>query len=305
MGAASQHDAVAARTELVPRHALERAGLAARSDLETPAWQELYSRLERDQDAFLAREDAFRSPEYAWPRDALRNWSRRWEYPTVYHWAAEWRARWDERRRPALLDVGSGVTFFPFALAKLDIDVVCTDVDPVCERDLGRAAGVVDAAPGRVRAIRTAPYRLPFDDASVDGVCCVSVLEHVDDPPRLLAEFERVLRPGAPLFLTLDVDLREEGWALGAADFAALRQDLLERFDLLYTEATIHPADILSSDTAPGGYGSLSVPAAGWFHAKQRVLKPLLRPLIYKRPYQWPPMHLGIAAFPLVRRQPS
>ena len=303
MGAASQHDAVVARTAPPPRHAFERAGLAARSDLETPEWQQLYAGLERDQDAFLAHEAEFRSPEYVWPRDALRNWSRRWEYPAVHHWAAEWRARWDEGRRPTLLDVGSGVTFFPFALAKLDVDVVCTDVDPACERDLGRAAGVVDAAPGRVSAIRTAPYELPFDDASVDGVCCVSVLEHVDDQPRLLAELERVLRPGAPLFLTLDLDLREEGWALDATGFAALRELLLNRFDLLYPEATIHPVDVLSSDTAPGGYGTLALPASVWFHAKQRVLKPLLKPLVDKRPYRWPPMHLGVAAFPLSRRQ--
>lgn len=39
--------------------------------------------------------------------------------------------------------------------------------------------------------------RLPFADASVDGVISLSVLEHVRDPFRYVAEVRRVLRPGA------------------------------------------------------------------------------------------------------------
>ena len=37
---------------------------------------------------------------------------------------------------------------------------------------------------------------LPFEDASFDAVTCVSMLHHVDDRPRALAEQRRVLRPG-------------------------------------------------------------------------------------------------------------
>jgi SAM-dependent methyltransferase len=37
---------------------------------------------------------------------------------------------------------------------------------------------------------------LPFGDASFDAVMCVSMLHHVDDRPRALAEQRRVLRPG-------------------------------------------------------------------------------------------------------------
>jgi SAM-dependent methyltransferase len=43
---------------------------------------------------------------------------------------------------------------------------------------------------------------LPIPDASFDGVLCTQVLEHVSDPTTVLAELNRVLRPGGHLWLT-------------------------------------------------------------------------------------------------------
>lgn len=42
--------------------------------------------------------------------------------------------------------------------------------------------------------------KLPFADASFDGVISVAVLEHVQDPFRCAAELQRVLKPGGTLF---------------------------------------------------------------------------------------------------------
>jgi len=44
---------------------------------------------------------------------------------------------------------------------------------------------------------------IPFDDASFDGALCIEVLEHVDDPDRVISEISRCLRPGATLLLTV------------------------------------------------------------------------------------------------------
>lgn len=44
--------------------------------------------------------------------------------------------------------------------------------------------------------------RLPFADASVDLVVSLQVLEHVQEPERVLAEIDRVLRPGGTLYLS-------------------------------------------------------------------------------------------------------
>jgi ubiquinone/menaquinone biosynthesis C-methylase UbiE len=44
---------------------------------------------------------------------------------------------------------------------------------------------------------------LPLGDQSLDGILCSSVLEYVADPAVCLAEFARVLRPGALLFVSV------------------------------------------------------------------------------------------------------
>jgi SAM-dependent methyltransferase len=44
---------------------------------------------------------------------------------------------------------------------------------------------------------------MPFDDGHFDGALCIEVLEHAEDPDELLGEIARVLKPGAPLLLTV------------------------------------------------------------------------------------------------------
>jgi SAM-dependent methyltransferase len=44
---------------------------------------------------------------------------------------------------------------------------------------------------------------IPFPDATFDGAICIEVLEHTEDPERVLWEIARVLRPGAPLLLSV------------------------------------------------------------------------------------------------------
>ncbi len=43
---------------------------------------------------------------------------------------------------------------------------------------------------------------LPFADASADVVFTLQVLEHVDEPERVMAEIDRVLRPGGRLYIS-------------------------------------------------------------------------------------------------------
>ncbi len=44
-------------------------------------------------------------------------------------------------------------------------------------------------------------HRLSFEDASVDGLFCIAVLEHVYDPQKAADEITRVLKPGGMAFL--------------------------------------------------------------------------------------------------------
>ena len=43
-------------------------------------------------------------------------------------------------------------------------------------------------------------YRLPLADASIDGVYCEAVLEHLEFPARAVKEMHRVLQPGGRVF---------------------------------------------------------------------------------------------------------
>jgi SAM-dependent methyltransferase len=45
--------------------------------------------------------------------------------------------------------------------------------------------------------------RIPLPDANADTVLCTQVLEHVPDPPAVVAELHRILRPGGRLYLTV------------------------------------------------------------------------------------------------------
>ena len=276
---------------------LARSGLAALSDLDSDEWREVYETLAGEQEAVLRKEGEFRSADYRWPRDALRNWSRSWEYPYVYSCLRRWRASWSGTSQPLVLDVGSGVTFFPFAVAKLGVTVRCLDVDPVCERDLSRAAGVVDCGPGSVSAALSRPHELPCADQGADAVYCISVLEHEEEFERLIEEMARVLRPGGILLLTLDLDVRQEGWALDVPACKRLRKALAEDFESLYPEQSVHPVDVLLSNRAPHGFEKLGAASGMWYFAKQ-----LVKPLFGRPRRRWPPFHLAVLALALRSR---
>jgi SAM-dependent methyltransferase len=120
---------------------------------------------------------------------------------------AEWRylgPLLQNRPRPRVLDLACGSGPFTLAWAERGADAVGIDFD----RDLlalgrerwGSAAGVPGNAPG---GTTRAPAwcagdatRLPFRAAAFDLVFCNSLLEHVPDWRRVLAETSRVLVPG-------------------------------------------------------------------------------------------------------------
>lgn len=275
----------------MPRHVFDRCGLAALTDLGSHEWRELFAHMESEQSRFLAEEARFRSAAYPWPRDPLHTWSRVWEYPYAFH---HLRARFAGAgtANAHVVDLGSGVTFFPFALARLGFHVTCVDVDSVCERDLGRATAVVGHAPGRIDFRLTDGSALPFEDSSIDGLYCVSVLEHIPRCDQVIAEIHRVLKPDGLLVLTIDLDLRGDA-AIGVESRRRLRTDLEERFSFLQPDMTVHPADMLHSMGGPFPLSQpplyLRLPVMAVRELKRRLLGVDVRPL--------PPPRLAVEAY--------
>lgn len=273
-----------------------RSGLAPLSDFESPQWQDTFRQLEGEQDAFLRLEPQFRSPTYKWPRNALHNWSRIWEYPYVYEHLRAQPPSKPDGQRPVVLDLGSGVTFFPFALAKLGWSVICADVDSVCQTDLERAAQVVSHGPGAVSFRLIAGSRLPLADGEADAICCISVLEHIPDFESTIREAVRVLKPGGRFVLTIDLDLRGDQ-EIGVAPHRRLKAILREYFEFQCPETTVHPADVLTSAGGPQGWRPPGPAHRAVFHLKQQI-----KPLLGRRARPLMPFLLAVEAMVLRRR---
>jgi len=105
---------------------------------------------------------------------------------------------------PLLLDVGGGTGNYAQALRAEGWQPV------VCDRSPDMLARAAEKGLETVECDATS---LPFADASFDAVMCVSMLHHVGDRSRALAEQRRVLRPGGrgALMLYTREDI-EDAW---------------------------------------------------------------------------------------------
>jgi 2-polyprenyl-6-hydroxyphenyl methylase/3-demethylubiquinone-9 3-methyltransferase len=92
-----------------------------------------------------------------------------------------------------VLDVGCGGGLLSEELAGMGAAVI--GVDPA-DGSLQTARRHAEQEGFDIDYRRGAGESLPVDDASVDIVCCVDVLEHVQDLDAVLRETARVLRPG-------------------------------------------------------------------------------------------------------------
>lgn len=151
---------------------------AARSALALPA-KELAGRWYfRDVDVTADVTDSF---------DRLKSWFKR--FPRLYyfligviapvHSTAAPLARFRSQAAGVILNIGSGNQ--PRAPGILNVDMIDYDnVDIVCDI-----------------------HRLPFKDGSIDAVMSVAVLEHVQEPARVIQEVHRVLKPGGRVFTVI------------------------------------------------------------------------------------------------------
>jgi SAM-dependent methyltransferase len=108
-----------------------------------------------------------------------------------------------EARR--ILDVGCGAGAFGRNRPADDYEVVGLDVD----------AGAVELAAesGTAFIHDVGQEPLPFQDDSFDAVLAKDVLEHLPQPVVALREFERVLRPGGLLLVSVVMSRPKRVWA--------------------------------------------------------------------------------------------
>ena len=201
--------------------------MEAVAELETT---DFYQDLLHYNEAFRgANERELRGYARFWGDDAMKLWSRRWEYPFAAAKVLDHADRLD-RDDLAGCDAGSGVTFLPYYLADRlpQTTFVCCDTNPAYAKMFDAVNNTADH--DRVSFRNAAASSLPFDDGQLDVLCCVSVLEHTDAYSSIINEFARVLKPGGRLVLTFDLSLG------GSPKFQLTRQSAGVVFDTLASQ---------------------------------------------------------------------
>jgi demethylmenaquinone methyltransferase / 2-methoxy-6-polyprenyl-1,4-benzoquinol methylase len=103
-------------------------------------------------------------------------------------------SRIDARRGDTVLDVATGTGAVARELIRQKgCTVVGLDQSPEMLAEARRRLGE------DVRLVEGSAERLPFDDASFDGLTFTYLLRYVADPPATLRELARVVRPGGSI----------------------------------------------------------------------------------------------------------
>lgn len=104
-----------------------------------------------------------------------------------------------------VLEVGSGAHGLIFYFEAADR----VGVDPLADE----YRALFPAWQGRARTIAAFGERLPFEDSSFDIVLCDNVVDHAENPRRIVEEIGRVLAPGGLLYFTVNVHHQLYHWA--------------------------------------------------------------------------------------------
>ncbi len=207
-----------------------RAGVPTLAELDALRTVAYYRDFKQYSDDFLkAHADALAGYGRHWGEDPMHLWSRRWEYPFAARSVLAHAAR-TGRTDLACCDAGSGVTFLPYYLCdRLEgASFTCVDTNTKYVPMFKAVAGNVGHE--RVTFREAAVQKLPFDDASLDVMMCVSVLEHTGDYVNAVAEMARVVKPGGRLVLTFDLSL-DEKFELTRASSSDVFSAVAEHFD--------------------------------------------------------------------------
>lgn len=176
-------------------------GIPTIEQYETAIKSKNFAELEEFSDSFLKNNVKLMNEK--WISDPLHQWSRQWEYPYVLAKIQEFQSKTDQLR---ILDAGSGLTFFPYYLAKKfpKSTIICCDYD---SKLIDRFKKINDSNAGKISFDRVDLHELPYEDEFFDLIYCISVMEHTDNYGQILKEFKRVLKPNGMFVISFDISI--------------------------------------------------------------------------------------------------
>lgn len=132
----------------------------------------------------------------------------------------KWEKFFDEKikeisKEKIVFDIGGGKRFqkglAPYKKYFVNCNYKTVDIDPKVNPDI-----LADA------------HNLPISDNFADGVICTSVLEHVENPFRVVDEIYRILKPGGKCFIYVPFLHAWHGSGLGEKDYWRFSKDGIE-----------------------------------------------------------------------------
>lgn len=105
-------------------------------------------------------------------------------------------------------------------------------------------------------------HQIPVEDGFFDTIICNAVLEHVENPEEVLAEFARVIKPGGTLYLCVPFMQPEH---LDPTDYQRYTLDGLER------EVVRHGFEVQESGAMHSVYTTLGWIMRDWLGPKKTV----------------------------------
>ena len=173
----------------------------------------------------------------------------KWEYFSRQRLLARGIVGSRQMLRMRVLDIGCGHGALSLTLAEsAGCDVVAMDVLESRVRSVKARKATRDPdAAARVRIVRADAESLPFRDESFDAVAATEVLEHLDEPGRMLSEARRVLRPAGRFFMTTP-----NSEALPYRLLRFLPESAVSRLAASLTQETLHP-ELLHDHAAAAG----------------------------------------------------
>jgi SAM-dependent methyltransferase len=142
-----------------------------------------------------------------WVKDPFLQWSRSWEYVYVLQRLREWCQSHSETVDVA--DAGSGFTFFPFYLQEHwpCLRIRCLDADVTVAKAMAEVRRSSSFTPcfhlEKLEQMKQA-------SCSLDVIYSISVIEHTRNPPRVVSEIHRVLKPGGLFLCTFDISFERQ-----------------------------------------------------------------------------------------------